>query len=349
MSRSREFAAIFGVLLLAGVPAAAGFALYLAPDPLAAREAEVVPTTTRAAMVTESGERSLDLKLNWAPGGSVVAPNWSGTVTAVDAAKTTVREGDCAIEVDRVCRIPIATDRPFHRFLDATSHGADVEMLNDLLVRLSLTSGSGASWTLATTTGVRALQAELGLEEPQIVNTFDPAWTIWMPATEIEIEPSQLIVGSPAPGAGEVVMQLRPRIAEAVLVDSDGRQADLDAGRDWIATVGDVSVPVAPSGSIPPKRLPGLEGAVPSSAESVPAVAEFATPESSYALPLTAVITGDDEGACVWIEDGNEYRSISVEVLGGGVDSTRVIGDIDDQLVLANPVEILDDGAQCGS
>ncbi len=322
------------VLTVAGVVVL--LALRPVPSALESRVEPVVATVTGAERVAQG---RAEVVVEVASGPALRAPRWSGLVTEVF-----VRPGDeidtgtRVVEVDRVARIAVGSDRPFHRPLRRGDRGPDVAELERVLVSLGFSDlEPDGIFGYQTQAGVEALARDLGAGPK--VRTFDPAWFLWLPEPfgigELSVE-----VGDQAPPAGTIVARgARQIVAVSVLGDSD---APLD-GR-FSVTGTDVTVTVRGGVIADPSPLADLLGDEEELSEvRLEGVIREESSRSVLAVPTTALVTGED-GLCVWVERGSGFTPMGVRALDSSVQGATFVprdGDLQEgDRVIVNPAEV---------
>jgi hypothetical protein len=247
--------------------------------------------------------------------------------------------GDVVVAVDGIDRIAAVTDFPFWRSLSARAQGDDVAQLQGLLASLGHYTGSvdgvfGASLTAA----VNAFGSELGAVTPRGV--FDPAWVIWLPNEQFELEDVAMAVGDPAPGAGTAVLFGPPRIAEVSLLDPEDSRLVVLPG-DWeLEIVGETMSLV--DGGLTDEMLGQLSELVISEETELSGRVRRSDRDSVIEIPATAVTSNASGLLCAWIPKGSDFSPQAIEVEGGGFGLVRVVeGLFPGDEILVNPGEIL--------
>ncbi|WP_158268741.1 hypothetical protein [Homoserinimonas hongtaonis] len=165
-------------------------------------------------------DRGVDVILQWSPTVDIVSPAWSGVVQRVNVTGgASLSSGHSIALVDGVTRIAAHTSIPFHRQIDSGLRGEDVRALNEMLRQLGHSHAPDDAATWQTTRGIRQLGAALGAGSS--VNSFDPAWIVYLPYEGYVVGSVQLAVGKPAPAPGETILGGTARITSAELVTRD--------------------------------------------------------------------------------------------------------------------------------
>src|SRR5690606_41041111 len=83
-----------------------------------------VPVFTGPTLRIRDGRTNAVAKLEIGDGPALIAPEWSGVVTSVEVScGDAIATGDPLLSVDRVTRVAVASDMPFHRELGNGSRG----------------------------------------------------------------------------------------------------------------------------------------------------------------------------------------------------------------------------------
>lgn len=306
----------------------------------------------------DATEATITATLN--PAVTVNAPNWSGTITRVDAGVgTTVNTGTPLLAVDGVTRLAAATDMPFYRILDEGMQGDDVLQLETLLQRLGYFAGHpDNSYDWLTSAAVSKMEAQLGVAQPS--GAFDPAWIIWIPSEGLVVGSTALAVNSVAPAQGEPVFATERGIGSVTLETGAGTFAFDGDTRYILSQNGNDIATVGADGDINSELLSHLTASE-EDAQGSADMRRYAVtlrreqPVSVLAIPASAVLTeASGEGTCVFGKTGADDADYSVRdiiVAGGSVGVSHVTST--DELagfyVLTNPLDILGGEAQCPS
>jgi hypothetical protein len=346
--------ALLAILLCVAfaAPVAGAWYLHIYQDPIsqvAGRQEAVFSSLTRVEL---DGARPAAVQLSWTTERGLVAPNWTGTVTAVSVAPgDTIQEGAVVAEIDGVDRIAAETASPFYRPLAQGSQGDDVQDLNNLLSRLGLRHGGGKAWTTSTSDGVAALQRRLGLQPPSPAQ-FDPAWVVWLPRNSLTAGSVELSLGGPAPGPGTQFLTPAAVLSDGLLVEQDTSSLTLDSGDAWrFTTETGVNLPVVvdSSGVGRVADLPALNAAVSTGTESVNGQVAYSQPVTATAVPVPAVVTAKGGDTCLWLAPRTgDLQPWPVTVIDGDVSATYVSETPPAGVkVLVNPAATMPDAPRC--
>lgn len=299
-------------------------------------------------------EQRLGLALSWTAGPVVVAPAWDGIVEVVHVgAGDALRSGDQVAVVAGVTRIGFAGERPFSRHLQRGDLGPDVGVLHAVLEQRGLSRGPGDRFDRKTAAGVRALAAELGAPQTEVL---DPAWFVHLTAPELVVTAVDLVVGAPAPAAGSQVLRSAATLVAARVTSEDwvaravtGQAAvpedgdasmlpeGLDLGTDERTVPDQAELRVRDSalevtedrGRVDDASLPVLAAAVEPGAAGVDAVAVSAPVVGSWAVPSAAVHVDPEGRSSLRVQRSGAQIEVDVEIIGSeGVSTTVVVGGL---------------------
>lgn len=308
---------------------------------------------------TADMSRPISLRLAWAPGASLIAPGWNGTVQEVLVSEgSEVANGTPLVRVDGVQRVAAATRWPITRPVSVGDTGAEVGMVNSFLQTLGYDVAADDDFSRAGLRAVRAWAETLGVEDSESIEYFDPAWIIYLPEPGVA-DSLDIQAGAPAPAPGTPFLSFRSHLSAAALANatavtrdkapdsSQGEQItptesarddenliigehalDLAADRQWVA-----------EGS-----LPLLETLVRAEERAVPATLQTPAAGGQWRIPAAALITAG--GTCVLVvsEDRHIPESVSVVTVLDGV--AVISGALDGKrLVIVPPNEV----AECQS
>jgi hypothetical protein len=333
-------------------PAAGSWYLHNYQDPISQISTQQEAVYSSLTQVELDGVKQAAVRMTWATGRGLVAPNWTGTVTAAPVSTgDVIREGTVVAEVDGLERIAVATTSPFFRPLAPDSTGRDIKDLNLLLGRLGYRHGEAETWTSSTSAGVVALQRRLGLP-PTTPAGFDPGWVVWLPGESLTVGSIELTLGGPAPGPGTQFAAPVATLSEGLLVDQDESSLILDAGVEWSFTTESgetLPVVVDAQGVGRITNLQVLATLVPAGAESLSGRVAYSRPVAATAVPVPAIITGAEGDTCLWLlsDPSREPQPWPVTVIEGDV-SASYVSEVPpaDAKVLINPAETMAD-AHC--
>lgn len=315
---------------------------------------------------------SVDLVLTWTVVPPVLAPAWTGLVTAVQQIPPGgLSSGDAIATIDGVTRLAVHTDSPFHRSLSLDDSGPDVAMLNVFLAQRGLEARDDDYFGSATLRGVRAFAESIGVPSVSDVGSFDPTWLVYLPAGSEGVANSVLTlqVGAPAPSAGSKLVAPTLRLAAgeltapgAVIPDAAGPAPEVDLTRPVIPTIPDAQKVLLPAGAtlqfaaldlsvdgsslLSPQGISSLASAVSPGEKSVKAVMVASPHAGSVLIPSAAIFAASNLKLCVVRRRAGESLPIAVEVLSNAAGRSVVTGDVtvtDEVLISPNA-----DQRKCG-
>ncbi len=310
-------------------------------DRLSGLEPEPVPVVMPVAVREVSDARAVTLEAVWGEAPVVVAPQWFGTVTAVEvAAGDVVVSGDRVVKVDGVWRVAVATPEPLWRRLSRRDRGPDVTMLQGWLGEAGFYEGEADGvFGRGLQGAVKAWAESLGVVKPD--GSFDPSWVVWLPAGSFAVSEVTVAVGSPAPSAGSPVLRGVTPLVEASLRDQNNRRF-VEEGR-WVLAVGDVEVGVV-DGQVTAEGLVTLAGVLDPEEPLTSGRVRRALPVKVLEVPATAVVANGEGATCVFVPDGSGgFKVRSVTLAGGRVSRVDVAeGLTEGDEVLVNPQDLFD-------
>lgn len=328
-----------------------------------ARLAEEPEVWVPVAANDAPGSSLAQLALGWGVTRSPTAPAWTGTVTSLpEAPGPVLASGDPVVVIDGITRLAVHSPGAFWRELGPGSDpGADIGWLNSALRELGHAAGPGERLTAASLRGIGQLASRLGAGGG--VESFDPAWFIYLPAPAQPRGRPLLAVGRPAPAGGAELFAASRTLDWARLIPegieahgpSEGTAGETseegaeetagdspeagDAERPAYPGVelapGDAvllsgqEVPVRPDGEVDPEWLPRLSALVTPEATAAVVRVVHARAGGAWAIPAAAIYTvgGADTGAgsgCVLTRSG----PVRVEVRGSEGSRAFVDGEL---------------------
>jgi hypothetical protein len=331
---------------------AGAVAIYLVPVALLAwlrldtddRLASIEPTKTAleaTATRTEFRDRqAVAVVVRYSDGDTVLAPTWTGTVTALPAGSgTDLRAGQVAAQIDGINRVAYVSPRPLFRSLAAGATAADSAELEHVLIGLGyMAAGQTRPYDRVVTAAVHRLAVAIGA--PGDGSTFDPSWLVWLPRDPFPIIKVNAQVSGPAPAAGTPVLTAPPRIRDVTITAGTGRP---DLKGSWVLDLKGTTVQLT-DGQPTPDGLTALAAATdPANAEPVIGQITRAEPRRAIAVAACAVIAGPEDTFCVLVPSrrARHYRARVVSIGQGtpsGVELTSGLDDHDTYLV--NPGEL---------
>jgi len=321
-------------------------------------QGSVSPRTVYPLVVQDRQRQAVTVLPVWGPVLRVLAPEWSGTVTATGVGPgEVVLSGDNVVEIDGMWRMAVSTERPFFRALGPGDSGWDVRQLHRLLVELGYLdvkySDSDKAGS-ATARAVRIFASAQGLLGT--VTSFDPSWVLWLAVPQMTVANVDLNVGGRAPAPGDVVLESEPELRSLLLQLPDGgpptmqghRSLDVDGSRLRLVD-GEINardlVLFGGSGALGSRDGVSVVGPG-SGAAAVSGWLELDDPVRGFQVPASAVRSGADQRTCVWVTGDSpapNFAAIAVDVATGGASSVVVAGDLTDRsMVLVNASEALE-------
>lgn len=320
----------------------------------------VSPRTMYPLAVQDHQRQVVTVLPDWGPVLRVLAPEWSGTVTATGAGPgDVVSSGDNVVEIDGMWRMAASTERPFFRAVGSGDSGWDVGQLHRLLVDLGYLDveyGDSNKADSATVRAVRLFASDQGFLGS--VASFDPSWVLWLGAPRMTVAKLNFSVGGRAPAPGNVVVESEPELRSLSLHLPDGGPPMMQGHRSLNV---DGTLLRLADGEINDRDLIALgESGVIGSQDGASVVgpgsgaAEFSgwleldDPVHGYQVPASAVRSGADQRTCVWVtvtgdSPAPNFAAVAVDVTAGGASSVIVVGDLADRsMVLVNPSEALE-------
>ncbi len=342
--RSLRSSRLFVVLVVAAfaVPLAGlALALRAVPDRLAAASPSIRPVLVDARQTQLDGRVPATAELKWADGTSVMAPAWSGIVTAVAlTAGQPVRSGAVVARVDEIDRLAVRSPRPFHRVLREGDRGDDVVMLRQVLRELGhpVAAQPQDRYDRQVTQAVRKLEATLTRAPGGGSGVFDPSWLCWLGSEDLVAHEVLLAPGQAAPALGEPIVKGQPKLqAVAVKVADTVRLRD----EPYRFHYGDVAVDLDPKRSAAGDAVAALGKAVDPKATSIEGQLRLVDRYTAVSVPVTAVQADAEGGHCLHLHLADGYRTVEVTVLGGGIGTAEVVFTAEgDARVLANPAQM---------
>lgn len=357
---------IVGAAAWTALPIALGAVIWLTPAADDERVQSWIDVEVNSAPVT----RDVGLALSWQADGALVAPTWAGTVTAVYTQPgSDASTGTPLLSVDGIDRIGAHTASPFFRSVTRSDEGADVAELNTMLASLGMDSNVGSDeFNLATLRGVRALAEKLKVADAAEVETFDPGWIVFLPTDSVRISDVPVVVGSPAPAAGDTILEVPGGLREVRLVDSvdaaaaeDSEVASSDSEGEGNSTAGSIGsdqpLPTVVAGEGESLAFAGVTLDLTSERDAIapnaiatilplldgqPSVVtgSLVSAATGWVVP-SAAVRQTSSGLCVVARSAeNEPRGIDVESVGSRIGVSIVSGALTEtDLVLVGALE----------
>lgn len=146
------------------------------------------------------------LTMTLATAPTVKAPSWSGVVTWVATAGTTVAEGSSLIAINGIQRRVCVGKTPLFRPLTLGDVGDDVVQLRHCLAVITrheaTSSGSPRKVDAALAEQIRQAASAIGAGTTK---SFDPGWVLWTSNVDWKLASIDAPVNSVAPSQGTIV------------------------------------------------------------------------------------------------------------------------------------------------
>lgn len=349
-SRMRTLLGWLAVVSAFAVPALVlGIVLLAVPDTIAEIAPPERPVVVAATEERADGATPAQATLVWVDGPALVAPQWSGLVTAVVVQPgDRLDTGSVVASIDGVRRLAVASPSPFYRSLQTGDSGDDVAMLRQVLADLGLApAGTGRNdwfdWTMRV--AVQRLEARLtGRPPASSPGVFQPGWFAWLPQRGLVVSEVALEVGSPAPGPGSPAARGAPVLRRATVEPQQSSGGAADGPRELV--VAGQAFPLGDGLVLrDPTVLAALAAGVPPRAQTVQGQYRLQQAVRVTVVPATAV-TADRAGRlCVWLPAASGYQARSVQVAGGAPSGVTYLssGVSAGEEVLANPAGVVKD------
>ncbi|MGE3074197.1 MAG: hypothetical protein AB7N24_13165 [Dehalococcoidia bacterium] len=318
-------------------------------DSLSITKSSANPLLTAPTPRTVTDERQLRILATAIPGPEVAAGVTRGTITSVSATPgEALADGAVLFQVDGIDRIGFASSVPFYRTISVGTEGEDVAELHRLLVSLELLDSPPSEPEVATFATGQAVADLAGLLGAPRTTTFDPGWVIFLPAEDLVADSVNLKVGQQAPPQGQVIITTPGTVTSARLVSGNQEPLNFAPGVEYVAVVDGEELAIdTTSQSIAEADLPRLRAPKETERDGIPALTRRKVPLQALAVPSSSVMTNPAGTLCLWLPEGNGYRSTTVTVAGARGGVTNIASGLDaSQQVLANPAQVLDN-PQC--
>lgn len=279
--------------------------------------------------------QQVSMLLTWTDGPSLAAPSWSGLVAEVAVgAGSVVTSGDRILRIDEVWRIAASTPAPFYRPVDEDSSKSEIADLNSLLASLGYPHGDGR-WSRNTMRGVRGLAADIGVADSATLEAFDPAWTVWIPASSVVLADVTAKPGTLAPSPGEAFASTPPKATAVTIVAGEGQPAPPapeEAG-DWTVRAHGVELPYLGPESRDQDQLAPYSAAYASARpEEIKASIERVVPVVGFQVPTSSILVDAHTKTCVFRATSSHpdrgLEPVPVTVEKGTVGSARIRGEL---------------------
>ena len=339
------------VLLVGVVGPVAGLVVLviLAPDSLPS----VAPAPTAITMpvtITENNmARSASAPLTWHAGPSLLAPSWSGLVTAVHVVPgQRVTSGTSIVSVGGTDLIALASPQPFYRQIGPKTVGIDVEYLRTALGRLGIVNvGSGATYDVLLKSAIQQLDAKLtGIPAREASGVFDPGSVLYLQSDFVAAS-VDLQVGTMVPVTGHVIVASAQTLAPFSLAASSpqGVAPPLPSSSlGYVLVLADgTAIPLAAAGFgvTDPIDLQRVASAVGSGSPSLIGEVHLAAPVVVAAVPSTAVVSDASAAYCVFVVNATGLRALLVTPVGGLPGVTELTGlPRSIQSIVVNPNQV---------
>jgi hypothetical protein len=252
------------------------------------------------------------------------------------------------VTIDGVVRKAAVTPAPLYRSITVGMRGADIEWLNGFLGKLGFAHGSSQTANAATALGTRQYAASV---RAQYHAAFDVSWLVFVPTSGFTVQSVALTPGTPAPGAGTVILESSPTLSKATVVtlgsldglvsqqqsstspppalsDSVVKANRKEVRSDTQLQVAGKSVPVDKS-SVVPTALPTLQALVAPLAPLLQANLVRAAKAGDYLLPSAAVLSDESGKTCVAEKVGGKTRTVQVSIVADSAEGVVVTGTLD--------------------
>lgn len=310
-------------------------------DQLSGLEPEPTPVVAPVEVREISDAKGVTVIPVWGEVPVMVAPTWSGTVSAVRVASgDVVVSGDRVVRVDGVDRVAIATAEPFWRHLRRSDSGLDVSALEEWLTTAGYYDGEiDGSFGGGLSAAVRAWAATLGVRSPD--GSFDPGWVVWLPSDRFAVSAVEIAPGLLAPGAGTPMLSSATPLLSVELRDQNGHVLAED-GR-WLMSVEGVMLPVVDS-QVTDDGMALLQTALDPAEQAATGRIRREVPVAALEVPATAIVTNRSGATCVFIPTGDGgFEARSVTLGSGQISRVGVVDGLDaGDEVLVNPPDIFD-------
>jgi hypothetical protein len=347
----RRFAVLALVVALVAPALGLAIAVWLVPDSLLSVTPKTVPLTVPVTAVTDTEAQPIVGDLDWVSGTSLVAPNWTGTVTAVEAKSgSTIRTGSAIATIDGTEAIVAFSPFPFYRSIGPGVTGPDVAALGAVLISLGI-ADVRVSDTYDTALGdaINLLSQRLTGVAPAAgsQSIFEPSWFVWLPAKQIRVKAVALVVGEPAPAQGTTILTSPSQILSVTITPGTTAGGDIEplpaSARGYV-----VSFPGSPPYRLnssftvtDSSLLHSLDQLDQPSASTVGGMLELADPARFSSVPSSAVVVDATGRTCVFVPAGSGFAPVMVTTEAGLPGSTEVTGLArHDTAVLSNPASI---------
>lgn len=283
------------------------------------------------------------------PTPQLLAPMWSGLVTAETSLGREVEDGSWILSVDGVQRRVCASPGPLYQTMSLGTSGPDVPdlrtCLGAILHRPIPTRGQpdvvGPGLVQAINEAARLLGAAPG-------GVFDPAWVIWAPSVGWPLVSLTAPVGSLAPAPGSVLALGEPAVlqAQATLLDDNGSvlTSAAAAGERVSFAARGTAVALTAIGTAEPAAVQtalaswapatstnaasgGSNAANSTGPLTISGVVDISGPPR-LSVPTSAVITGSSGVQCVLTRVAGRVSAVPVRARAAGIDTLVISGRI---------------------
>lgn len=256
-------------------------------------DGERVSVRPQPTTVTGSVSTLLDVVLS--DPITLVAPAWSGVVTAVHVQRgATVRSGDPLAAVDGVDVMLLATDQPFFRRLGEGSTGRDVLQLEEVFEELGFEVGEADGYFDSVLgAAVREFNGDRGSDGIE----FDPAAAVWLPAETVTLATIEFAPGMVAPSQGQTLASTVPSVRSATLTDPSVMSS---ASQEYVIHIQEQVLPVNGDGQVDQGTDDELATFLAELNEQsqLEVTLSFSEPVTGFAVPGSAIIPAG-VGYCV--------------------------------------------------
>jgi len=353
LSRVAIAAAVVG---LAGPSLALAWLLTFHHRPVLEGDVVPEPIVVPAASMAFLDEKRVQVRLTWTEGRFARSTGASGLTTAVTATPgQTLRTGDLVGSVDGVDVLALVGPAPFHRPLALGDKGADVELLEGLLMLLgyldadhvvsgkasrSVSAAIGKLNTAAGSDRVR-VSPRGGVVGPE----FDPGLVLWVGETPFDVGAVLIEVGALWPGRGGAVLQGLSTLDAVTLATGDDANptSDLQLTAGYVLVIDETAIPLDQEGAISREGRARVQELVDSGKTEFIASVRLETPINVVKVPPSAVVEGVERTCLYSTAADGSIEQTPIELVGSSYGTAMVVTSGAIQDVIANPGDVVED------
>lgn len=269
--------------------------------------------------------RPVGLALNWGSAVSLYAPSWNGIVQKLYIQTgSAIASGQAVVRVNGIDRIAAKTSIPLDRPLKLGDRGEDVSALAKFLKEQSTDIADTDLFDNNMLIAVRKLAEQIGVTNAKNITSFEPSWLIFIPQSGI-VAKIEFTVGVPAPSLGTKIIEYRPQLTAAVLVEEDSETSSnrsnssnsmsIIAEKEENLFVGNEVITLASSrDTVSPEALQPLSLLLDPDSVYVPVNLRRSGGKGQWELPAPAVIA-NSTSSCVHVIRNNKQISLNVKPL----------------------------------